>query len=161
MAFWFILQLFLLIFLLLAAVIGLTLLYFKIDVMPLVPEIKMADVSILISLGNLLAMRTTWLVLKTTSATSILFRVFGAYSMTRIFYKYSNLPTLSLFHNFTWRVNTALLAIFTYRDNTLYTVYSSSTLNCRIYAILSADDSASSFFSCHIESVYITPGHKI
>ena len=65
------------------------------DVTPLVPETKMADVSILISLGNLLARRTTWLVLKTTSATSMFSRVFGAYSMTRIFYKYSNLPTLS------------------------------------------------------------------
>ena len=63
------------------------------DVMPLVPETNMADVSILISLGNLLARRTTWLVLKTTSATSIFSRVFEAYSMTRIFYKYSNLPT--------------------------------------------------------------------
>ena len=65
--------------------------------MPLVPETKMADVSILISLGNLLARRTTWLVLKTTSATSVFSRVFGANSMTRIFYKYSNLPTLTLF----------------------------------------------------------------
>ena len=45
------------------------------DVMPLVPETKMADVSILISLGNLLARRTSWLVLTTTSATSILSRV--------------------------------------------------------------------------------------
>ena len=34
------------------------------DVMPLVPEIKKADVSILISLGNLFARRTRWLVLK-------------------------------------------------------------------------------------------------
>ena len=46
------------------------------DVMPLVPETKMADVSVLISLGNLLARRTTWLVLKTTSTTSIFSRVF-------------------------------------------------------------------------------------
>ena len=76
--------------------IGFTLLYFKMGVIPLVPETKMADVSIQISLGNLLARRTTWLVLKTTSATSIFCRVFGAYSMTRIFYKYSNLPTLTL-----------------------------------------------------------------
>ena len=67
------------------------------DVIPLVPETKMADISILISLWNLLARRTTWLVLKTTSATSMFSRVFGAYSMTRIVYKYSNLPTLTLF----------------------------------------------------------------
>ena len=46
--------------------------------MPLVPETKMADVGKLISLGNLLARKTTWLVLTTTSATSVLSRVFGA-----------------------------------------------------------------------------------
>ena len=57
----------------------------------------MADVSILISLGNPLARKTTWLTLKTTSSTSIFSRIFGAYSMTRVFYKYSNLPTLTLF----------------------------------------------------------------
>ena len=58
------------------ASIGFTLLYFKMDVMPLVPETKMADVSILIGLRNLLARRTTWLVLNHTSATSIISRVF-------------------------------------------------------------------------------------
>ena len=52
-------------------------------IMPLVPEVKMADDRKLISLGNLLARKTTWLVLITTSATSILSRVFGAYCMTR------------------------------------------------------------------------------
>ena len=67
------------------------------DVIPLVPETKMADVSILISLENLLARRTTCLVLKTTSAISIFTHVFRAYSMTRIFDKYSNLPTLTAF----------------------------------------------------------------
>ena len=77
--------------------IGVTLLCFKMDVMQLVPETKMADVSILISLGNLSARRTTCLVLKSTSATSIFSWFFGAYSMTIIFYKYSYLPTLTLF----------------------------------------------------------------
>ena len=47
--------------------IGFTQLYLKMDVMPLVHETKMAD----LSLGNLLARRTTWLVLKTTCAISI------------------------------------------------------------------------------------------
>ena len=42
-------------------------------VMPLVPETKMADVGKLISLGNLLARKVTWLVLTTTSATLILY----------------------------------------------------------------------------------------
>ena len=65
--------------------------------MPLVLETKMADVGKLISLGNLLAWKTTWLVLTTTSVTSILSRVFGAYCMTKIVYKYSHLPTLILF----------------------------------------------------------------
>ena len=55
--------------------------------MPLVPETKKVDVSILISLGNLLARRTTWLMPKTTSATPISSRIFGAYYMTRILYK--------------------------------------------------------------------------
>ena len=65
--------------------------------MPLVPETKMADISILISLGNLLARRTMWSVLTTKFTTSILSHIFGTYSMTRIFYKYSNLPTLTIF----------------------------------------------------------------
>ena len=40
-------------------------------VMPLVPETKMADVGKLISLGNLLVKKVTWLVLTTTSVTLI------------------------------------------------------------------------------------------
>ena len=87
-------------------VIGFTLLYLKMAVMPLVPVTKNADVGKLVNLGNLLARKTTWLVLTTTPATSILTRVFGAYCMTRIVYKYSHLPTLFLFHIFTYRVNT-------------------------------------------------------
>ena len=75
-------------------------------VMSLVPETKMADVGKLISLGNLLARKTTWLVLTTTSTTSILSRVFGAYCMTRVINKYCHLPSLILFHIFTYRVNT-------------------------------------------------------
>ena len=74
-------------------------------VMLLVPETKMADVGKLIILGNLLARKTAWLVLTTTSTTSILSRVFGAYCMTMIVYKYSHLPTLILFYIFTYRVN--------------------------------------------------------
>ena len=66
-------------------------------VMPLVLETKMADVGKLISLGNLWARKTTWLVLTTTSATSILSHIFGAHCMTKIVYKYSHLPTLTLF----------------------------------------------------------------
>ena len=57
----------------------------------------MADVGKLISLGNLLARKTTWLVHTTTSATLILSRVFGAYCMTKIVYKYSHLLTLIVF----------------------------------------------------------------
>ena len=66
-------------------------------VMPLVPEKKMVDVSKLISLKNLLARKTTWLVHTTMSTTAILSHVFGAYCMTKIVYKYSHLPTLILF----------------------------------------------------------------
>ena len=61
--------------------------------MPLVPETKMADVGKLISLGNLLVRKVTWLVLTTTSATLILSRAFGANCMTRIAYTYSRLPS--------------------------------------------------------------------
>ena len=82
------------------------------DVMPLVPETKMADVSILISLGNLFARRTTWLVLKSTSATSIFSRAFGAFSKIRIFYKYSNLPTLTLFFTISLGESTQLSFTF-------------------------------------------------
>ena len=72
-------------------------------VVPLIPKV---DVGKLISLRNLLARKTTWLVLTNTFATSIISRVFGAYCMTKIVYKYSRLPTLILFHIFTYRINT-------------------------------------------------------
>ena len=41
----------------------------------LVPETKMADVGKLISLGNILARKTTWLVLTTTSTISCLKKI--------------------------------------------------------------------------------------
>ena len=63
-------------------------------VIPLFPETKMANVSKLINVGNLLVRKVTWLVLTTTSATLIFFfRVFGADSMTRIVNIYSRLPS--------------------------------------------------------------------
>ena len=62
-------------------------------VMPLVPETNMADVAKLISLGNLLARKTTWLLFTITSETSNLSRFFGDYCWTSIVYKYSHLPT--------------------------------------------------------------------
>ena len=99
--------------------------------MPLVPETKIADVSKLIGLRNLLARKTTWLVLTTTSATSILSSVFVADCMTKIVYKYSHLPTFILFLHFhlqgqhtlsivTSRENTLTLSISTNRVNTLF-----------------------------------------
>ena len=60
------------------SVIGFTLLYFKMAIMPLVPKTKMADVGKLISLGNLSVRKVTLLVLTTTSATLILSHAFGA-----------------------------------------------------------------------------------
>ena len=66
-------------------------------VIPLVRETKMVGVGKLISLGNLLVWKVTWLVLTTTSATLILTWAFGANCMTSIAYIYSRLPrTLSL-----------------------------------------------------------------
>ena len=88
------------------------------DIMPLVPETKVADVSILISLGNLMSKRTTWLVLETTSTTSIFSRVFGAYSMTRIFCKYSNIPTLTLFFTISLEESTQLFFTFSLTGST-------------------------------------------
>ena len=65
---------------------------------------------------------------------SISSRVFGAYSMTRIFYKYAHLPTLFLFSHFhlqsqhtlssvTSRENTLTLSISTNRVNTPFLLF--------------------------------------
>ena len=59
-------------------------------VMSLVPETKMADVGKLISLGNLLVRKFTWLVLTTTPETFIWSRAFGVDHTTRIAYIYSS-----------------------------------------------------------------------
>ena len=91
-------------------------------VMPLVPETKMADVGKLISLGNLLVRKVTWLVLTTTSATLILSRAFGADYMTRIAYIYSRLPITHPLHCDLQRQHT-LFHIFTYRGSTLTLAY--------------------------------------
>ena len=91
--------------------------------MPLVPETKMADVDKLINLGNLLARKITCLVLTTTSATSILSRVFGSYNMIRIFYKYSNLPTLTLFFTISLRELTQLFFTFSLTGSTHFFQY--------------------------------------
>ena len=69
--------------------------------MPLVTEIKMADIGKLISFRNLLVRKITRFVLTTTSATLILSCAFGADCMTRIAYICSRLPrthSLSHFH---------------------------------------------------------------
>ena len=88
--------------------------------MPLVPKTKMADISVLISLRNLLARRTTRLMLKTTSTTSIFSRAFGAYSMTRIFNKYSNLPTLILFFTISLGESTQLFFSISLGESTQF-----------------------------------------
>ena len=80
--------------------------------MPLVTETKMADVGKLISLGNLLVRKVTWLVLTTTSATLILSCAFGTESMTRIVYIYSRLPrTQSLTFSLTETQHTHSLSL--------------------------------------------------
>ena len=99
--------------------IGFTLLYFKMAVMPPVPETKMVDVGKLISLRNLLVRKVTWVVLTTTSATLILFHAFGADCRTRITYIYYCLPSSHFFSIWTYRDNTLSFPIATYRDNTL------------------------------------------
>ena len=79
----------------------------------------MADVGKLISLGNLLVRKVTWLVLTTTSVTLILPRAFGADCMTRIVYNYSRLPSIHSFTFFTYRDSTLshILSISAHRDN--------------------------------------------
>ena len=96
-------------------------------VMPLVPKTKMADVGKLISLGNLLVRKVTWLVLTIMSATLILWRDFRVDYMTRIAYIYSHLSRNHSFHFDSQRQHALLhydlqrqltLSILTYRDNT-------------------------------------------
>ena len=96
--------------------------------MSLVPETKMADVNILSSLGNPLLRRTTWLVLKTTFATSIFSCVFGACSMTRIFYKYAHLPTFTLLPHFHLQGQHTLSSV-TSRENTFTLSISTNRVN--------------------------------
>ena len=71
---------------------------FKMVVMSLVPETKMADVGKLVSLGNLLVRKVTWFVLTTTSESLIFSSAFGADCMTRIAYIYSRLPRTHSLH---------------------------------------------------------------
>ena len=85
-----------------------TLLYFKMALMPLALKTKMADVGQLISLGNLLVRKVTWLVLITTSTTLILSHDFGADCITRIDYIYSR---LSGNHSFPFRLAEATLPL--------------------------------------------------
>ena len=108
--------------------IGFTVLYFKMALMPLVPETKMADVGKLISLGNLLVRKVTWLVLTTTSEILILSHDFGADCMTRIVYIYSCFSKTHSFHFDSQRQHALIhcdlqrqltLSILTSRDNTL------------------------------------------
>ena len=66
--------------------VGFTLLYFKIAMIPLVPETKMVDVGKLISLGNLSVRKVTWFVLRTFDF------VLRIWSRPRIAYIYSHLP---------------------------------------------------------------------
>ena len=87
-------------------------------VMPLVLETKMADVGKLISHGNLLVRKVTWLVLTTTSVTLILSRAFGADCMTRIAYIYSRLRSSHSFSILTSRDNTFSFLHFDFQQST-------------------------------------------
>ena len=79
----------------------------KWDTDSLVPETKMADVSKLISLENLLVWKVTWFVPPTTSVTLILSLVFGTDHMIRINHIYSR---LTITHSLTfWLQGTAWL----------------------------------------------------
>ena len=83
-----------------------SILYFKMAVIPLVPETKMADVGKLISLGNLLVRKVMWFMLTTMSATLILSCAFGADRTTRIVYIYSHLLRTHSLHFVFQRLHT-------------------------------------------------------
>ena len=101
-------------------------------VMPLIPETKMADGGKLISLGNLLVRKVTWLVFTTPSATLILSRAFGADCMTRIAYIYSCLPrthSLTLWLTETAHTHTLSLSLtFDFQQSTPRKCIHSATL---------------------------------
>ena len=130
-----------------------TLLYFKMAVIPIVPDTKIVDVGKLISLENLLVRKVTRFVLTTTSASLILSRAFGADLMTRIAHIYSRLPsTFSLSH------------ILTYRDSTLSsfsTSRNSSTLSVRKIQLnmryMGAYSFCDLFLTCFTFSVRLIP----
>ena len=79
----------------------------------------MADVGKLISLGNLFVGKVTWLVLTTTSATSILSCDFGADCMTRAAYIYT-LVFQELILSISTRWDNTLSYTATYKDNSLF-----------------------------------------
>ena len=86
--------------------------------MPLVPETKVADAGKLISLGNLLVRKVTWLALTTTSATLILSRAFGADCMTSIAYMYILSSSKNSFFFISTHRDNTLSYTATYRDST-------------------------------------------
>ena len=95
--------------------------------LPLVSKTKMADVSKLISVGNLLVRKVTWLVLTTMSTTLILSRAFGADCMTRIAYIYSCLPSTHSLTFFTYRDSTLSLSHFDFQQSTPWKCIHSAT----------------------------------
>ena len=79
----------------------------KWDTDSLVPETKMMDIGKLISFGNLLVRKVTWLMLSTTSTPLILPHTFEADHMSRVSHIYSQ---LAVTHSLTfWLPETAWL----------------------------------------------------
>ena len=134
-------------------VIRFTLLYFRMAVIPLVPETKMMDVSKLISLENLLVRKVTWFVLTTTSVPLILSRAFGANRMTRIAYIYSRLPRTYSLSNFFFQRQHSLFFISTSRNSLILSV-SKTQLNTRN---MDAYTFCDLFLSCSAFSVRLVP----
>ena len=126
--------------------IGFTLLYFKMAVIPLVPETKMVDIGKLISLENLLVRKVTWFVLTTTSTSLILSHTFEADHTTRIAYIYSHLPRTHSLHFHLWKQQILSLSIFTYRDSTLSLYLSLSLTHIHTHILTTRDSTLSSSF---------------
>ena len=149
--------------------IGFTLLYFKMAVMPLVPETKMVDVSKLISLGNLLVRKVTWFVFTTTSATLIFFpAILETTAWQELPINTLVFQELILFHFNSQRQYTLLhcdiqtrltLSVSTYRDNTHF-LSLSLTFDFQQSIPWNATPLCNDFLPCSTFTIRLAPASK-
>ena len=121
---------------------------------PLVPKTKMADISKLISLRNLLVRKVTWFVLTTKSATLILSCAFGANCMTRIAYIYSRLPRTYSLHFHLHRQHTLSLTFWLPETELSLSLHLVTQLNMRNMGVYTF---CNLFLSCSAFLVRLLP----